>query len=391
MITSKNQIRMKIIIKTFHGLEEILQEEVKKIGGKNIEVIKRGVSCEGDMAFVYRANLELRTALRVLVLVHEFLAHTERDLYKKVSKFDWTTILSEKQTFAIDSVVYSTLFNHSKFIALRVKDAIVDQFRDKVGSRPDIDIKFPDVRLHVHISEKLVTISLDSSGISLHKRGYRNSDHEAPLNEALAAGIILMSQWDKKSWLYDPMCGSGTILMEAAMIAANIPPRINLSYFGFMKWKTYDEALWNQIKDEAKSKIQKCERIIFGSDIKSKYVRLAQESIKHMKLDHIITVTESHFADREIKEGSGIIVSNPPYGERLKEDDIKQFYSEIGDFLKAKCAGKQAWIISSNMEALKHVGLKPSKKITLFNGPLECKMYRFDIFQGSRKELLKAQ
>ena len=379
---------MKVIIKTFHGLEEILSREVEELGGKNIEILKRGISCEGDLAFVYKANLHLRTALRILLPIFEFMAHTERDLYKKVGKFDWSTLFDNNKTFAIDSVVYSTIFKHSKFVALRVKDAIADQFKEKFGERPNVDVKFPDVRLSVHISEKMVSIALDSSGTSLHKRGYRNGDHEAPLNEALAAGIILMSGWDKTSNFYDPMCGSGTLLMEAAYIASNTPPRINLSYFGFMKWKNYDQSLWEQIKADALSKIVVVPNIIFGSDIKTKYVQMAKSSINFLKLDKIISVSECDFNDKEIISNGGILITNPPYGERLKEDDIFAFYKSIGDFLKTKCKGMNAWVISSNLEALKRIGLKPSRKISLFNGPLECKMHKFELYDGSKRSPL---
>ena len=366
-------------------MEEILSQEVKALGGKNIEILKRGISCEGDLEFVYKANLHLRTALRILLPIYEFMAHTERDLYRKVIKFDWSTLFTQNQTFAIDSVVFSTIFKHSKFVALRVKDAIVDQFKDKFGERPNVDVQFPDVRLSVHISEKIVSISLDSSGSSLHKRGYRNGDHEAPLNEALAAGIILMSDWDKKSNFYDPMCGSGTLLMEAAYIASNTPPRINLSYFGFMKWNDFDAVLWDKIKSDAKKEIIEVGNIIFGSDIKPKYVQMAKSSIEFLKLNKIITVSECDFNDKEIISNGGVLITNPPYGERLKEDDIFDFYKCIGDFLKTKCKGMSAWIISSNLEALKRIGLKPSRKISLFNGPLECKMHKFELYDGTKR------
>lgn len=378
---------MEIIAKTFSGLENLLFDEIKEAGGKNLKLIKRGVSFEGDEEVLYRCLLSLRTVLRLLVPVFSFKAHTEKDLYFKVKKLPWENFLELEQTFAIDCVANSRVFNHSKFVSLRVKDAICDRFRDNNDNkRPDVNVRNPDLPINVHISDLDVTILLDVSGFSLHQRGYRTSEHRAPLNEALAAGILMLSGWDKKTDLFDPMCGSGTILIEAAMIAQNIAPRLfSTKKFALEKWDNFDTQLWKSIKKELKQDIEPTSVKIFGADISPKYIQMARFAAKDGAVDDIVSVEHADFFKTKNKLTEGFILSNPPYGERLEEDDIISFYKEIGNTLKREYRGFEAWILSSNFLALKFVGLKPSKKIPLKNGPLDVKLQKYEMYDGSKK------
>jgi len=376
---------MKFIVKTFHGLEGVLAKELESLGAKNIQALKRAVSFKGSKELLYKANLHLRTALRIIRPVYTFSAQNEDELYRKVTDFDWSAYLKLDQTFAIDSVVFSDSFRHSKYVVLKTKDAIVDQFRRKMGKRPSIDTDTPDVRFNVHVSHNDFTISLDSSGDSLHKRGYRNIGHKAPLNEVLAAGMLILTGWIKDVPLIDPMCGSGTILMEAAMIARNMPPGINRKRYGFMQWSDYDPTLWDRIYNEAKSQIVRPRVSIMGSDISSEAIDISKVASINLNLNADIILRKSSFKDLHPISKTGMLIMNPPYGERMEQDDIFAFYKSIGDHLKKNFTGFDAWILSSNKEALKHIGLRPSKKHTLFNGPLECKFQKFSLYQGSLK------
>lgn len=376
---------MQIFIKTFKGLEEVLKQEVLELGGEDVRVEKRGVSCYGDKAFLYKCNLHLRTALRVLVPIHECVVHTERDFYKKMKRFKWSDYMDLNSSFAIDSVVNSRVFNHSKFIALRTKDAIVDQFREEFDERPDVDVKSPDVRFNIHIAEKKVIVSLDSSGFSLHKRGYRQEGHEAPINEVMAAGLVLQSQWKGQTDFVDPMCGSGTILVEAALIAKNRAPQLYNDQLNFQKWKNFDAKLWEEIKVEARKQEKEVSCEIKGGDILQEYVESAILATRKMKLEYDVQVKHISFFDSKSDSDTGVLITNPPYGERLKEDEINAFYKKIGDQLKTHYHGFSAWIISSNMQALKFVGLKPKRKIPLMNGALECKVHQYELYAGSKR------
>ncbi len=378
---------MEIVAKTFSGLEDLLFDEIKEAGGKNLRLIKRGVRFEGDDEVLYRCLLSLRTVLRLLVPVFSFKAHTEKDLYFKVKKLPWEDFLELEQTFAIDCVANSRVFNHSKFVSLRVKDAICDRFRDNNDNkRPDVNVRNPDLPINVHVSDLDVTILLDVSGFSLHQRGYRTSEHKAPLNEALAAGILMLSGWDKKTDLFDPMCGSGTILIEAAMIAQNIAPRLfSTKKFALENWDNFDPQLWKSIKKELKQDIEPTSVKIYGADISPKYIQMARFATKDGAVDDIVSVEHADFFKTKNKLSEGFILSNPPYGERLKEDDIISFYKEIGNTLKREYRGFEAWILSSNFLALKFVGLKPSKKIPLKNGPLDVKLQKYEMYDGSKK------
>src|SRR6056297_783396 len=375
--------------KTFQGLEDVLKKELIHLGASNISIGNRGVEFYGDKALMYKANFHLRTALKILKPIAEFKAQHEIELYDAVQSIPWDTIFDVHQTFAIDSVVYSQHFSHSKYVALKVKDAIVDQFREKYKKRPYVETENPDVQINIHISDNICTLSLDSSGESLHKRGYRIKATKAPLNEVLAAGMILLSGWDFKSNFIDPMCGSGTLLIEAAMIAYGIPPGIYRQKFGFESWKDFDRELFEKIyEEESETKTFKFK--IIGSDISEIAIRIARENISNAalkrKIDLNITPIENYTPPENEK---GTIITNPPYGERLKKTNIPDFYSTLGDLFKDKYQGYSIWLLSSNLNAIKNIGLKPSKKITLYNGPLECKFLEYDIYRGSKKQKFK--
>ena len=376
----------RMVAKTIFGLEEILAGELLMLGAKNVKEHNRAVSFTGDLGFMYKANLNLRTALRVLKPIAEFTIKNEQELYDEIKKIDWAEYMDVTDTLAIDCVVGSDLFSHSQFLSQKSKDAIVDQFREAFGERPSVDLDHPSLRINLHIKDDNCIVSLDSSGESLHKRGYRDKTNLAPINEVLAAGLVLLSGWDRRSAFIDPMCGSGTILIEAAMIACRIPPGYYREQYGFQQWKDYDAELWDKIYEISIGKINEKPVQLTGIEISSNVIRKARENVKLAKLDDVITIHNTAFQEFEPPEGPGVVIINPPYGERMhQEEDINGLYESMGDTFKKKYKGYSAWIVSSNMEALKHVGLRPSKKITVFNGPLECRFMRFDMYDGSKK------
>jgi len=377
--------KYKMVAKTFKGLEEVLYNELIAIGATSVKKGIRMVEFEGDKEMMYRANFYLRTALRILKPISNFKAQDEDELYLAVKKTDWSAFFDVKSTFAVDSVVNSKYFSHSKYVALKVKDAIVDQFRDKFGKRPYVETDDPDVRISVHITNDLCTISLDSSGESLHKRGYRIKATKAPLNEVLAAGMILLSGWDGKSVFIDPMCGSGTILIEAAMIAHNIPPGIYRNRFGFENWNDFDDDLLQKIYDED-SQNEDINTPILGYDVSEVAIRIAEENCKNAGLHRMISLQIKDIEQLVPENTSkGVVVTNPPYGERLVKDEIEVFYKMMGDQFKNNFANYAVWLLSSNMSAIKNIGLHPDQKLTLYNGPLECKFLKYSIYQGSKK------
>lgn len=379
------ETNFKMLAKTFFGLEEILAQELRQLGAQNVQTGTRAVSFYGDKGFMYKANLSLRTALKILKPIHTFKVFNESSLYKNIRDIDWSQFIDENQSFVIDVTLYSETFNNSQFVALKAKDAIVDQFREQTGNRPNIDKDFPDLRIHIHIDRDMCTVSLDTSGESLHQRGYRAATNIAPINEVLAAGMLLLSGWDGKSDFLDPMCGSGTILAEAAMIACNIPANINRKEFAFEKWKDWDNDLFDKIIDSLMNKTREFHYTIKGYDKAPSAVRKAKENIQNANLDDYVTIEQQNFFETK-KETQGPLqmVFNPPYGERL-EIDIERFYREIGDTFKQNYPNTQAWFITANLEALKFVGLKPSRKIKLFNGKLEARLVKYDIYEGSKK------
>ncbi len=376
---AKQELAM--VARTIYGLEEVLAGELAEIGAKNIQLLRRAVSFTGDKAVLYKANFLLRTALRILLPIREFVVTNERELYQGIQRIDWTSYLHLKQTFAVDSTVNSQFFNHSKYVALKTKDAIVDQFWDKFGRRPSVDIKWPDLRFHIHIRENKCTVSLDSSGYSLHKRNYRNANHPAPINEVLAAGMLMLAGWKGQTNLIDPMCGSGTILSEAALIAQNIPPGILRNYkYSFMNWKDFDKALWKSIREEANAKKKTFEYKLLGYDKSAIAIREAKDQLFQPEF-YPIRFAKSSFEDLNSPVKEGILVMNPPYGERMEDDEgIATLYKAMGDKFKHEFKGFDAWLITSNLEALKSVGLKMAKRYTLFNGPLECRFVQYPLY-----------
>lgn len=377
---------MKILVKTLAGLEGILANELTALGAQNIEPLKRAVQFEGDLRLLYRTNYELRTAIRILVPIRTFQVNDENSLYRKVRQIKWSDYMDVDDTLAIDGVTNSPFFTHSKYIALKTKDAIVDQFRFVTGRRPNVDLDSPKLRINVHISHDQCTISLDSSGDPLFKRAYRADTVEAPINEVLSAGMILLSGWQKDCHFIDPMCGSGTNLIEAALYAYNIPPQLQRRYFGFTKWKDFDRKLWAEVKEQANDRITTFDHGIFGFDMDFKAIKITQQNIFGANLAGKIQVERKKFEKLTPPEGKGLLIMNPPYDERMATADINELYTMIGDRLKAAFCGYEAWIISANAEALKHIGLRSSKKIRLFNGQLECRFQKFELYEGSKKK-----
>ena len=376
----------KMLAKTLFGFEELLAKELLNLGAREIKEGVRNVSFVGDKGFMYKANLALRTSVRILKPIKSFKVDSEEDLYDKIKLINWENYLDIDGTFAIDAVTNSEKFTHSYYIALKSKDAIADYFRDKFGKRPNVDVKHPDLQINIHIQKDYCTVSLDSSGDSLHKRGYRSATNIAPINEVLAAGLVLFSGYDGTQNFIDPMCGSGTILIEAAMIANNIPANINRKEFGFEKWNDFDEDLFNTIRNSLLKKVKDSYAVIIGYDKAPSAIRKATDNIENAHLEDFIKVKQANFfhTEKEV-EGKTIILFNPPYGERL-EIDVPAFYKEIGDTLKRGYPNTNAWLITSDFEnGLKNVGLRTSKKIKVFNGKLECRLVKYEMYEGSKK------
>ncbi len=382
-----NQVErdFEIIGKTFSGMEGVLESELRALGAREIFPITRGIRFRGNQEILYKVNYECRSAIRFLKPILTFSVNDENDLYQNVKKFNWKQIFDINDTFSIDSVVSSSRIKHSRYAALKMKDAIVDQFREQTGKRPSVDVDNPTFRLHLHIHQGNCTISLDSSGSSLHLRGYRLKTVLAPINEVLAAGLIMLTGWNGQSNFVDLMCGSGTFLIEAAMIAKRIPPGFFRTQFGFQKWKDYDPKLWGEIKKSADDQVRELAIKIIGSDHSDKAIRVTRNNIGNAGLQKDIELSINSIEDSTPPEGKGMIVINPPYGERLQPDDMNELYKTIGDSFKRAYSGYEAWIISSDLSALKFIGLRPSKKIIVFNGKLECRFARYELYEGSKK------
>lgn len=375
----------KMIAKTFFGFEETLAKELQLLGAMNVQQGVRMVSFVGDKGFMYKANLALRTALKVLKPIKQFAVYNEANLYKGIQSIDWSEYLGVNQSFVIDATVFSDHFNNSLFVSLKSKDAIVDQFRNKHGKRPNIDKDFPDLRINIHIQKDMCSVSLDSSGASLHHRGYRTATNIAPINEVLAAGMLLMSGWEGRTDFMDPMCGSGTLLTEAAMIACNIPANINRKEFAFERWNDWDADLYDKIEESLLKKVKEFHYTIKGFDKAPSAVMKARDNVRNANLEDYIDIQEANFFDtKKETEGPLHMVFNPPYGERL-DINLERFYREIGDTLKQGYPGTEAWFITGNVEALKYVGLRPSRKIKLFNGKLESRFVKYELYEGSKK------
>ncbi len=374
-----------MIAKTFFGFEEILAKELMMLGAQDVEPGVRMVAFKGDKGFMYKANLSLRTALKILKPIYYFRVTNEENLYKGISGVDWSKYMDSNFTFVIDATVHSDNFRHSQFVSQKSKDAIVDQFRNRTGQRPSIDKDFPDIRINIHIDKDQCSVALDTSGASLHHRGYRTATNIAPINEVLGAGMLLLSGWDGQGDFLDPMCGSGTLLAEAAMIACNIPANINRKEFAFEKWNDWDNDLFDRIVDAQLKKVREFHHTIKGYDKAPSAVQKARDNIKNANLDEYIKIEDRNFFDSE-KETKGPLhmVFNPPYGERL-DIQMERFYEDIGNTLKKGYPGTNAWFITANLEALKYVGLKPSRKIKLFNGSLEARLVKYEMYEGSKR------
>ena len=370
---------------TFHGLEDVLVNELMKLGARDIVPFKRGVSFTGDKGFMYKANLCLRTALKVLVPIYSFTANNEHELYEKMKEYEWEELLNVDDTLAINATVNSDEFNHSLYVSQKTKDAICDRFVDKFDVRPNVDLDRPTLRIYVHIFRNQVNVSLDSSGDSLFKRGYRVDIDTAPMKEVLAAGMVLLSNWQPHLPLIDGMCGSGTLGIEAALFANNIPPGVFREEFGFMKWHDYDKELWDKIYESTINRIKDDMPNIISSDIDIVPLEMAKRNGAVAKVDDVIQYEHISFFDLMPTKPHGTILLNPPYDERIKMEDTNAFYKQIGDKLKKDFGGWTCWIISSNMEAIKSIGLHPSKKMTLFNASLECKLLKYEMYSGSKK------
>ena len=383
-----NQFTM--IAKTFKGLEPVLAEELINLGADDVKIERRAVSFSGDIRMLYKANFALRTASRILVPIAEFRAKDADQVYMEAQKIDWSLFMNVNTTFAIDSTVYSETFRHSKYVTYRVKDAIADWWTEREQKRPNVSVTSPDLMLNVHIAGETVTLSLDSSGESLHKRGYRVGNTEAPINEALAAGMLLLAGWKGQSDFYDPMCGSGTLLIEAALIARNIAPGVFRKGFAFEKWNDFDKELFEEIYNDDSAE-REFEHHIYGSDASYYAVQVAQKNVERAGMKRHVEVRQIRLQElHDLQTEGALVVINPPYGERLAQDkDVLRLYQDMGSTLKHQFEGATAWIISSNEEALKCIGLKPGKRIRLMNGELDCLYNRYDLFQGGRTEYVK--
>ena len=373
-----------IIAKTFMGLEPVLAKELRELGAEDVQEGRRMVSFRGDKEMMYRANFQLHTAIRILKPIRHFKASSADDVYNEILKVDWSQYLDEGKTFTVDAVVFSEEFRHSKFVSYKVKDAIVDQFREKTGKRPNISVANPDIRLNIHIAEDRCTLSLDSSGESLHRRGYRQESVEAPLNEVLAAGMILMTGWKGDTDFIDPMCGSGTLLIEAALIAHNMAPGLFRKAYAFEKWPDFDADLFDRIYNDD-SQEREFKHHIYGYDVDMKAVNTARLNVKATGLTSSITIEQQDFKDFKRPSEKSIMVTNPPYGERISTPDLLGTYRMIGERLKHEFTGNDAWILSYREECFDQIGLKPSIKIPLFNGSLECEFRKYQMFDGKMK------
>lgn len=375
----------KMVAKTLFGFEELLAKELTQLGAQDVKIGVRNVSFTGDKGFMYKANLGLRTAIKILKPIETFKVKDEKDLYDKIYNMSWDAYLKPTGTLAVDATINSNVFTHSLYVAQKTKDAVVDKFRDTSGQRPNVDLKFPDLKINVHIDREICHISLDSSGDSLHKRGYKTATNIAPINEVLAAGLVMLSGWDGQCDFMDPMCGSGTILAEAAMIACNIPPNLMRKEFAFERWADWDVDLFEKIEESLLSKTRDFHFKIMGYDKSPSAVAKAKDNIKNAHLEEFISIKhEDFFKTQKAGEDKLHMVFNPPYGERL-DIEMEEFYKNIGDTLKQGYPGTDAWFITSNLDALKHVGLRPSRKIHLVNAKLEARFVKYVMYEGSKK------
>jgi len=383
---TENKSRLSLIATTLYGLEGVLAEELTGIGAEEVTSENGAVRFFGDMRMLYRANLQCRTAIRMLLPVREFPCRDEKELYRETIRIDWGQYLDFEMTLAVDAVVRKSAINNSMFAAQKCKDAIVDQIRDRTGKRPSVELDNPDIRLNLFISENRAVLSLDSSGESLHRRGYRLEGGKAPLNEILAAGIVKLSGWSGAGVLLDPMCGSGTIPIEAALMASHRAPGLIRKNYGFQRWMDYDREAYDDVIQELKSNTRTLkEGLIFGSDKSGEVLGEARANAARAGVGNGIEFSKVKFQNLKAAASQGTIIMNPPYGERIKSADLKRLYREIGDVLKTGYQGYNAWIFTGNLDAAKYIGLRTSRRIKLYNGPIECRLLKYEIYSGSRK------
>ena len=379
--------QIKITIKTIYGAEEVLKEELNELGYSELTVLNRAVQLMGTWKDVYFLNLHLRCAMSILVEIKQFRIRDEKDLYKQCMKIDWTSYFSGDKTFAVKGAVQSNLFSHTQFPFLLVKDAIVDTFRDKYGDRPDVNLKSPQLVFDLYIRDANCTLSINTSGLPLFHRGYRIDTGEAPINEVTAAVLVRMSGWYRKSTFVDPFCGSGTLLIEAALLAANIPSLIERQHFAFKNLLNYQPEIWNEIQEAANFRCKGFDFQILGSDIDSESMLRTKRNLRGLPIGRFVEVSTASFDEVKKPAENGVLICNPPYGERIGESKaVEEMYEALGDWFKNELKGFDCWVISSNQEALKRIGLKPDKKIKLYNGDLECSYRKFSIFDGFKKD-----
>lgn len=381
--THKGDFEMKVT--TFFGLEEILAKELQQLGGRDVSVFKRGASVTGDIGFLYKANLCLHTALKVLVPIGKFEATTDTELYDAIKLIPWENFISVTDSLMVESVLNSDFFDHSLYVSQKIKDGIVDRFREKSGGRPDVDLIRPAFKLYAHIYKNEVTLNLDSSGEPLYKRGYRSDINQAPMKEVLAAGLVKLSGWEHHQLLIDGMCGAGTIAIEAALWANNIPPGYYRNDFTFMKWRNFDEAMYNTIFDGCINRIKNHDVNIIANEIDERTIKKAKINIQNAKVDDVVSCNHQSFFDITTERKSGVIILNPPYNERMPLEETEKLYKEIGDKLKKDFKNFVAWIITSAPEGVKSVGLRPSRKIQLYNGSLDCRFLKYELYEGTKK------
>ncbi|MCE3259820.1 MAG: class SAM-dependent methyltransferase [Bacteroidetes bacterium] len=381
--TRKGDFEMRVT--TFFGLEEILAKELQQLGGRDVNVFKRGASVTGDLGFLYKANLCLHTALKVLIPITKFEANSEQELYDAIKAIEWEKFIELTDSIMIESVLNSEIFDHSLFVSQKVKDGIVDRFREKTGRRPDVDLIRPAFKLYVHIYKNEVTLNLDSSGDPLYKRGYRSDINEAPMKEVLAAGLVKLSGWEPHLLLIDGMCGAGTIAIEAALWANNIPPGYYRNDFIFMKWRNFDESLYNMIYDSSLNKIKEHKVEIIANEIDERTIKKAITNVKNAKVDDVVKCNHQSFFDLMPERKGGVVILNPPYNERMPLEETEKLYKEIGDKLKKDFKNFAAWIITSSPEGVKSIGLRPSRKIQVYNGSLDCRYLKYELYEGTKK------
>ena len=378
--------RTQYIAKTFMGLEVVAADELRKLGATDIVLLHRAVEFWGDKSLMYKANYCCRTILRILQPIAKFEFNTNEQFYKYIFRIPFEQYLSKDGTFCVHSIINQSIFSNSQYASLLTKDALCDRFREKYDCRPSVDKQYPDVSIDVYINGDQCSVSLDTSGESLHRRGYKTSRHFSALNEVLAAGLIALSGWKADCDFIDFMCGSATLPIEAAMYATNMPAAYFRENFGFMYWNNFDKKLWNSVREEADKDMCDFNHMIYGSDVSLRYIKDARENVKRMQLDKWIRLSIESFEETKPQNTPSIAIINPPYGERMELEDVENFYQSIGNVLKQKYINCVAWVITSNRDAMKMFGLRPAKKINVFNASLECIFYKYELYEGSKKQ-----